>query len=120
MNPQFLSPLSKIIEPLEEKDEEFHLSSDFKIPDEKVALQYGKFMINFLNERPQLKKLIRGTKACLTGPFTLASETMLQGEAAKGVTPMIFDEPRGIMVDWIVDKFAEIMKRIGHRFLTSI
>ncbi|MFX0152864.1 MAG: uroporphyrinogen decarboxylase family protein, partial [Candidatus Hodarchaeota archaeon] len=72
--------------------------------------------INFLNERPYLKELIKGTKACLTGPFTLASEIMLRGESAKGVTPVIFEEPRAIMVDWIVDKFAEIMKQIGKAY----
>ncbi len=116
MNPQFLSPLSKVIEPLEEEGGNYYLSSDFKIPDKRVALKYGEFIINFLNERPYLRELIKGTKACLTGPFTLASEIILRGESAKGVTPIIFEEPRGIMVDWIVDKFAEIMKQIGKAY----
>ena len=116
MNAQFLSPLSKIIEPLKEIDGVFYLSNDFKIPDEPVALEYGKFLINFLKERPHLKKSIKGTKACLTGPFTLASEIILRGELAKGIKPAIFNEPRAIMVDWIVDKLAEIMKIIGKAY----
>jgi len=116
MNPQFLSPLSKIISPLEEEGENYYLNSDFKIPDEPVALKYGEFIVNFLKERPNLKELIKGTKACLTGPFTLTSEIMLRGEVAKGVSPIIFEGPRGIMVDWIVDKFAEIMKQIGKAY----
>ena len=53
---EFLSPLSKIIEPLKEIEDAFHLSSDFKIPDEPVALEYGKFMVDFLS--PRLKRSI--------------------------------------------------------------
>ena len=116
MNPQFLSPLSKIIDTLEEEGEQFYLSGDFNIPAKPVALEYGKFIVDFINERPSLKDNIKGTKACLTGPFTLASEVILRGEVAKGVTPKIFEEPRGIMVDWIIDKFAEIMKKIGKAY----
>ncbi len=116
MLPQFLSPLSEIIEPLKEKDGKFYLTDDFKIPEKLVALEYGKFIVDFLNDRPNLAELIKGTKACLTGPFTLASEVILQGDVAKGITPMIFNEPRGLMVDWIVDKFAKIMKQIGKAY----
>ncbi|MFW9897902.1 MAG: hypothetical protein ACFFDO_01405 [Candidatus Thorarchaeota archaeon] len=113
---QFLSPLSEIIVPLEEKSERFYLSEDFKIPEKPIALEYGEFINNFLNEHINLKKLIKGTKACLTGPFTLASEILLEREVAKGVTPKIFNEPRAIMVGWIVDKLSEIMKQIGKAY----
>ena len=113
MTYQFLSPLSKIIPQLEEINEKFYLYEEFDIPSEPVALEYGKFIINFFNERPDLKKSIRGTKACLTGPFTLTFETILKNSIAKGLKPVIFEEPRAVMVDWIVDKFAEIIKQIG-------
>ncbi len=116
MNSQFLSPLAKIIGPLEEEEEKFYLSNEFEVPNKPVALEYGKFMIDFFNERPHLKELIKGTKACLTGPFTLASEIILREEIAVGVTPKIFNEPRAIMVDWIIDKLAEIMKQIGKAY----
>ncbi|MFX1256574.1 MAG: hypothetical protein ACFFAN_01845 [Promethearchaeota archaeon] len=113
---QFLSPLSRIIESLKESDGKFYLNDDFDVPEKPVALEYGKFMINFLEERPYLAELIKGTKACLTGPFTLASEIILLEEVAKGITLKIFKEPRGIMVDWIIDKFAEIMQQIGNAY----
>ena len=40
-----------------------------------------------------------------------ASEIILEGEISKGITPKIFNEPRAIMVDWIIDKLADIMKQ---------
>ncbi|TFG28609.1 MAG: hypothetical protein EU532_04965 [Promethearchaeota archaeon] len=117
MNPQFLSPLAKIIDPLEEvKPDVFYLGDDFKIPDKPVALEYGQFIIDFLNKYSHLKESIKGTKACLTGPFTLASEILLREKLTQGVELKIFNEHRAIMVDWIVDKFAEIMKKIGKAY----
>ncbi|MFW9973463.1 MAG: hypothetical protein ACFFDF_24980 [Candidatus Odinarchaeota archaeon] len=113
MTSQFLSPLSKLIPQLEEVGEKFYLFEEFEIPTEPVALEYGKFMINFFNKHPELKKCIQGTKACLTGPFTLSLETILRDSLAKGLKPIIFEEPRAIMLDWIVDKFAEIVKQIA-------
>lgn len=110
---QFLSPFSNNIDQLKEIENKFYLSEDFKIPTTALTLEYGEFIINFLNENPHLKELIKGTKACLTGPFTLTFEIILKDSLAKGIKPMIFEEPRAIMVDWIVDKFAEIMKQIG-------
>ena len=116
MNAQFLTPLSQVIESLDEKDGKYTLNDDFKIPDKPVALKYGEFIVNFLKDNPDLKDSIKGTKACLTGPFTLASETLLGEELGKGITPMVFKEPRALRVDWIVDKFAEIMKGIGKAY----
>jgi len=113
MTSQFLSPFSRIIDPLEEIEKKYYLNEDFKIPTTTPTLDYGEFIINFLKERPHLQKLIKGTKACLTGPFTLTFDIILKNNLAKGLKPMIFKEPRAVMVDWIVDKFAEIMKRIG-------
>ncbi|MHA1343279.1 MAG: hypothetical protein ACTSQG_04800 [Promethearchaeota archaeon] len=113
---QFLSPLSEIIDSLFKIEDSFFLNSDFKTPKRVIALEYGEFISNFFKERLSLKKLIKGTKACLTGPFTLASEIILKEELSKGITPKIFKEPRAIMVDWLVDKFADIMKNIGKAY----
>jgi len=113
---QFLSPLAKEIAQLEEINHKFYLSDDFEIPENPVALEYGEFIKSFFNERPQLLEQIKGTKACLTGPFTLASEIILKGEIAKGLKARIFTEPRAIMVDWIVEKLAEIMKQLGKAY----
>jgi methionine synthase II (cobalamin-independent) len=113
---QFLSPLSKEITQLEEINNKFYLSDDFKIPKNLVALEYGEFINNFFNKRPELSKQIKGTKACLTGPITLASEIILKGEIAKDLKPRIFTEPRAVMIDWIVEKLAEIMKQLGKAY----
>ncbi|MFX1304823.1 MAG: hypothetical protein ACFE9X_15830 [Promethearchaeota archaeon] len=110
---QFLSPLAEIITQLKEIYKKFYLFGDFEIPKYNVATEYGEFMIKFLKEHPHLNDLIKGTKACLTGPFTLTFEIILKEELTKGFSRFIFKEPRAVMVDWIIDKFAEIMKQIG-------
>lgn len=116
MNYQFLSPLSKKVPQLEEINRKFYLHGDFEVPNQPIALEYGEFMINFLNDHPDLRKSIKGTKACLTGPFTLTFETILKNDLAKGIKPMIFEEPHAVMVDWIVDKFAEILRKMGSAY----
>jgi len=116
MNYQFLSPLSKKIQNLEEIDKKFHLHGDFEVPKQPIALEYGEFMVNFLNDHPDLRESIKGTKACLTGPFTLTFEIILKNDLAKGIKPIIFKEPRAVMVDWIVDKFAEILRQMGSAY----
>ena len=113
---QFLSPLAKNIDQLDEENERFYLSNDFKIPKNPIALEYGEFINKFFNERRSLLERIKGTKACLTGPLTLASEIILKGEVAQGIKPIVFSEPRAIMVDWIVEKLAEIMKQVGKAY----
>jgi len=116
MTHQFLSPLSEIIPQLKEIDEKFYLYEEFEVPKQPIALEYGEFITNFFNERPNLKESIKGTKACLTGPFTLTFETILKNDIAKGLKPIIFEEPRAVMVDWIVDKFAEVIKQIASAY----
>ena len=116
MTHQFLSPLSEKIPQLDEVDEKFFLFDDFKVPKQPSALEYGEFIVNFLNEHPNLKNSIKGTKACLTGPFTLTFEIILKNTIAEGLKPIIFEEPRAVMVDWIVDKFADIMKNIASAY----
>ena len=113
---QFLSPLAKSVDQLDEENERFYLSNDFKIPKNPITLEYGEFINKFFNERRSLLERIKGTKACLTGPLTLASEIILKGEVAQGIKPIVFSEPRAIMVDWIVEKLAEIMKQVGKAY----
>ncbi|MBD3195570.1 MAG: hypothetical protein GF317_10970 [Candidatus Lokiarchaeota archaeon] len=116
MTDQFLSPLSEVIPELRKENGKFILSDDFELPDTPLATEYGEFVINFLRDNPRLKRKIKGIKACLTGPFTLTSEVILEGKIAQNVKPRLFNEPRAIMVDWIVDKFASIMKEIGKHY----
>jgi methionine synthase II (cobalamin-independent) len=113
MNYQFLSPLSQKVPQLKEIDKKFYLYNDFEIPKQSLALEYGEFMVNFFNKYPTLNESILGTKACLTGPFTLTFETILKGDLAKQIKPLFFEEPRAVMVDWIVDKYAGMLKRLG-------
>ena len=82
-------------------------------PDTIVQEDTVPVVLNFFKDHPDLKASIKGTKACLTGPFTLTFEIILKNDIAKGLKPIIFEEPRAVMVEWIVDKFAEIVKKIG-------
>jgi len=113
---QFLSPLSEQLDPLDQREQKFFLSSDFKIPSEPIAIEYGHFIVNFLKEHSIIRDSIKGTKACLTGPFTLTSELILEGNLAKGVNLQIYNEPRALMIDWIIDKFADIMKKTAKAY----
>jgi len=109
----FLDPLSEIIDPLKKVGHQFYLESDFKIPNKTIGFEYGNFINDFFKKYPDLKDKIQGTKACLTGPFTLASEIILRDSAANDITPIIFNEPRAIMVDKFVERFAEIARNIA-------
>jgi methionine synthase II (cobalamin-independent) len=113
---QFLSPLSEQVSQLYKIDNRFYLSNEFDIPKKPVALQYGEFITKFFKDHPHLLEQVKGTKACLTGPLTLATEIVLNGDIAKGIKPRIFSEPRAIMVDWVVEKLAKIMKQLGKAY----
>ncbi|MHA1726864.1 MAG: hypothetical protein ACTSXH_18830 [Promethearchaeota archaeon] len=116
MNPQFLTPFSRLIPELEEINDTFYLLGEFKVPDQLVALEYGKFIVEFLKTHPEAEQAIQGTKACLTGPFTLSSEILLKEPLSKGLRPIIFKEPRAVMVDWIVQKFADYMSNVAKAY----
>ncbi|MGV9202824.1 MAG: hypothetical protein ACOC44_02260 [Promethearchaeia archaeon] len=116
MVPQFLDPLSERVSSLHKSDKKYILSSEFELPKEPFALEYGQFMVDFFNERPYMKEMVKGTKACLTGPFTLASEIFLDEKLSKGIKPMIFKEPKAIHLEWVIEKLANIMKKIGKAY----
>ncbi|MHA1987133.1 MAG: hypothetical protein ACW98D_10875 [Promethearchaeota archaeon] len=113
---QFLSPLAENIDELREENKKFYLTNDFKIPKNPISLEYGEFINDFFDNRQSDLEKIKGTKACLTGPLTLASEIILKGDMAQGVKPKVFSEPRAIMVDWIVEKISEVMKQVGKAY----
>ncbi|MHA1284316.1 MAG: hypothetical protein ACTSVV_15395 [Promethearchaeota archaeon] len=116
MNAQFLKPLSELIDAIKIENKKFYLVDEFKAPKKLIALEYGQFIIDFFEKNPEMKSKIKGTKACLTGPFTLASELILRGKIADNVDTRIFKEPRGVVVDWIVEELAELMKNIGEAY----
>jgi 5-methyltetrahydropteroyltriglutamate--homocysteine methyltransferase len=117
MTGQFLTPLSKLSPNLIKEGDKYFLEGEIEVPEEPFALDYGKFIMDLIkNKNPELSEKIKGTKACLTGPFTLASEITLRGEIAKNITPRFFREPKAIMIKRLVDVLAEIMKKIGKAY----
>ncbi|MBN1215021.1 MAG: hypothetical protein JXA99_06200 [Candidatus Lokiarchaeota archaeon] len=110
---QFLRPLTEKLPEFTYSNNRFYLNDEFSVPNETIGLDYVRFLINFLDERKALKKKIKGTKGCLTGPFTLASEIILGENLSKGLKSLLFNEPRGVMVEWIVSKLGDIMKNVA-------
>ncbi|MBY8982649.1 MAG: hypothetical protein KGD57_06855 [Candidatus Lokiarchaeota archaeon] len=110
---QFLLPLCEEVPEFENINDKFYLNNDFIIPNQPIGLKNVKFLMNLLETRKELKNRIKGTKGCLTGPFTLASEIILKENLSQGIKSIVFNEPRAIMVDWIVQKLAEIMKNVA-------
>ncbi|MEJ2250135.1 MAG: hypothetical protein P8Y70_18210 [Candidatus Lokiarchaeota archaeon] len=113
---QFLDPLSEILDEMEKIKGKFILMDDFEIPINPIAQEYGKYIQNFLSNNPTIKKGILGTKACLTGPITLATEMLLGENLSDGIRPRLFKEPRAIMKVWVVEKIATIMSKIGKAY----
>ncbi len=117
MTGQFLEPLRMLTGALELRGKEYYLLKDFDLPANPIALEYGKFVVDFLAKNPDLAKRIQGTKACLTGPFTLSGDVLLEESGlGQGVKKQIFTEPRAIMVDWMVAKFASLLQGIAKAY----
>ncbi|MHA1339548.1 MAG: hypothetical protein ACTSRZ_04420 [Promethearchaeota archaeon] len=114
---QFLEPLSK--DPntgLIKKNGKYYLDSDLNLPKEPVALEYGKFVLDFFDKNPSLKKKVKGWKAPLTGPFTLAGEIHISEDFLEGKRLMVYKEPRAIMIKSIVEKLADFMASIAKEY----
>jgi len=70
---QFLIPLSKAIPTIQIKGEEASLvSDDITETSTTIGVERAEYYLGFLRERGLTQK-VKGTKACVTGPFTLAS-----------------------------------------------
>ncbi|MHA1733093.1 MAG: hypothetical protein ACTSU5_14190 [Promethearchaeota archaeon] len=116
---QFLEPLSKAQpDTLEKRGKEWFLLRPFEVPSEPVALEYGQFVLDYFKENPAERDEIAGTKACLTGPFTLSGAIVLDDElaAARGVKPFIFKEPRAIMDRELLETCARLMASIAREY----
>lgn len=84
---QFLIPLAKAEPSIQIRGEEARLlSEDIRIPSEAIGVERAEYFVRFLSERG-LADRVRGVKACVTGPFTLASyldrENLLRCGASK-------------------------------------
>jgi methionine synthase II (cobalamin-independent) len=73
MGLQFLIPLSKLEPKIQIRGEEASLSSDeIEPPSEPIGVERAEHYVTFLREHDLLSR-VKGLKACVTGPFTLAS-----------------------------------------------
>jgi methionine synthase II (cobalamin-independent) len=73
MGLQYLAPLSRIAPQIQITGEKVHLlSSEIQTTSEPIGVERAEYYIEFLRAHHLIEKL-RGTKACVTGPFTLAS-----------------------------------------------
>jgi len=113
---QFLDPLSQLDSGIVKKNGHYYLEGELKIPKEPFALEYGKFVTEFFKKHDDLKKKVKGWKACLTGPFTLSGEIIVSSEAIGGITPIVFQEPRAIMNPELVLKIADMMAGIARAY----
>jgi len=72
MTLQFLKPLSKISPNIQITGQEARLSSDdIGEPLHPIGVERAEYFLSFLHEHAVGR--VKGTKACVTGPFTLAS-----------------------------------------------
>lgn len=118
MNHQVLAPLSKILPGLRLAGKEFHLTGEFVPPKDVVATEYGNRVLDILQKHPGLKKRITGLKACLTGPFTLCSNIIIDDMPLKEkYKPLLFLETRAHQVPEIVEAMAGYIARITKAYL---
>ena len=117
MMDQFFEPAMKAECGIVKKGKKYYLDGDFKIPSKPIALEYGQFVLDFLEKYPEVKSKIKGWKACLTGPFTLAGEIIVPSERVNGKRPILFEEPRAIMNAEIVSQIATMMANIAREYV---
>lgn len=73
MGLQFLIPLSRVEPRIQIKGGEAVLLSDeIKPPSDPIGVERAEYFVAFLRERGLVHR-VKGIKACVTGPFTLAS-----------------------------------------------
>jgi methionine synthase II (cobalamin-independent) len=73
MGLQFLIPLSKAEPKIQIRDGEAELVSDeINPPADPVGVERAEYFLTFLRQHGLISR-VKGTKACVTGPFTLAS-----------------------------------------------
>jgi methionine synthase II (cobalamin-independent) len=73
MGLQFLIPLSKAEPKIQIRGQEAELVSDeIKLPSEPIGVERAEYFLTFLREHG-LTTRVKGLKACITGPFTVAS-----------------------------------------------
>lgn len=111
---QFLEPLSEIVDGLDKKSTGYVLSGDIHFPSNAVATEYGRNALAIVEADDSLKSKISGLKACLTGPFTLCSNIIVENEEmVKNKRPLLFSEPRAHLFPDLVSKMASYVARVA-------
>lgn len=113
---QFLDPLCELNSNLVKQGQNFVLEKDLVIPKSPYALEYGKFVTDFFAKNPTAKPKVKGWKACLTGPFTLAGSIITTAQMVNNQNPIIFKEPRAIMSADLLYKIADMMAIIAKAY----
>jgi methionine synthase II (cobalamin-independent) len=73
MGLQFLIPLSKVEPKIQIRGQEAELISDeIKLPSEPIGVERAEYFLTYLRQQGLTSK-VKGTKACITGPFTVES-----------------------------------------------
>lgn len=113
MTLQFLIPLSESGCGIEIKGGKAYLAGKLSKPDRVIGIERAKFFRDFLGEKKLLKR-IKGIKACVTGPFTLASgidsDDILKCGASK--TDVV-----SVLADVVAEASREL-DRLGFRIVT--
>ncbi|MHA1611100.1 MAG: hypothetical protein ACTSVZ_00735 [Promethearchaeota archaeon] len=117
MMDQFLDPAIEAKSGITLKGKKYYLEGEFTVPSEPIALEYGQFVLEFFEKYPEAKTRVKGWKACLTGPFTLAAEIIIPPEKAGGKRPILFEEPRAIMNAEICHQIATMMANVAKEYV---
>ncbi|TFH29889.1 MAG: hypothetical protein E4G98_03070 [Promethearchaeota archaeon] len=122
--PQLVSMMDQFFDPAIEancgiikKGKKYYLEGDFTVPPKPIALEYGQFVLDFFEKYPEAKFCIKGWKACLTGPFTLAGEIIIPPEKANGKRTILYEEPRAIMNAEICSQLATMMADVAREYV---
>lgn len=113
---QFLDPLCNLNCGLTHAGKIYQIQEDFTPPTSSFATEYGQFVLDFFQKYPEAKTKVKGWKACLTGPFTLAGDILIPQSLSEGKSPIIYQEPRAIMSEALLLKLASMMATIAKTY----
>ena len=114
---QFLDPIVEMNIGLVKRKGRFYLESDhLELPKDPFAQEYGEFMVDFFKNNPDYRNRVKGWKACLTGPFTLASEIIVPKDTVPEPKISLFKDTTAILSYDMVMELAKMMSRIAAEY----
>ncbi|RLE94524.1 MAG: hypothetical protein DRN04_03000 [Thermoprotei archaeon] len=100
---QFLEPLASENIGIEYKEDKFFMAGELKTLDKPIATKALEITVNYFKG----KAAVEGVRACVTGPFTLASQIIVPGKKrGLGFENTVLTKPE------TVGKLAEIVANI--------